>query len=41
MNKLQTRDLIGGKMIETVSILDLRNSYEDLRTRVAQLGRFL
>jgi len=28
-------------MIETLSLLDLRNGYEDLRTRVEQLGRFL
>jgi len=28
-------------MIETVSLLELRNAYENLRTRVEQLGRFL
>jgi hypothetical protein len=28
-------------MIETLSMQDLRVSYEDLRTRVEQLGRFL
>jgi hypothetical protein len=28
-------------MIETASLLDLRNAYEDLRARVEQLGRFL
>jgi len=28
-------------MIETLSVQDLRASYEDLRARVEQLGRFL
>jgi len=28
-------------MLDTLSIQDLKNSYEELRTRVAQLGRFL
>jgi len=28
-------------MIETISIQDLRTSYDDLKTRVEQLGRFL
>jgi hypothetical protein len=29
------------KMIATISIQDLKTSYEDLRKRVEQLGRFL
>lgn len=28
-------------MIETLTTQELRSSYEDLRTRVEQLGRFL
>jgi hypothetical protein len=28
-------------MIETLSTMDLRNSFEGLRERVEQLGRFL
>jgi hypothetical protein len=28
-------------MIEALSTQDLRSSYDDLRTRVEQLGRFL
>jgi apolipoprotein N-acyltransferase len=32
---------LGGSMIETLSIQELRNIYEELRTHVEQLGRFL
>ena len=33
--------LNGGLMIETLSIQELRTSFEELRGRVEQLGRFL
>ena len=33
--------LIEEEMIESISIQDLKTTYEDLRQRVEQLGRFL
>jgi hypothetical protein len=36
-----TLTIKGGLMIETLSIQELKDSYEKLRTHVEQLGRFL
>jgi len=39
---LLTRGLLTRKvMIATISMQDLRNTYDDLKKRVEQLGRFL